>query len=65
MIDNVEIDHKSEEFQIHSSNVQRDYVFSWILAGMYEHSTLKDKLVLKGGTVSAKHILKIQGIRTI
>ena len=54
MIDNIEIEQKSEEFQIHPSNVQRDYVFSWILAGMYNHSKLRDKLVLKGGNCLRK-----------
>ena len=54
MIDKNEIDQKAEIFQINSSNVQRDYVFSWILAGMYKHSTLKDKLVLKGGNCFRK-----------
>lgn len=54
MIDKNEIDHKAEEFQINPADVQRDYVFSWILAGMYKHSTLKDKLVLKGGNCLRK-----------
>ena len=54
MIEKNEIDQKAEEFQIHQSKVQRDYVFSWILAGMYKHSTLKDKLVLKGGNCLRK-----------
>ena len=54
MIDNIEIERKSEEFQIHPSNVQRDYVFGWILAGMYQHSKLKEHLVLKGGNCFRK-----------
>ena len=54
MIDKNEIDQKAEEFQIHSSNVQRDYVFGWILSGLYKHSTLKDKMVLKGGNCLRK-----------
>ena len=54
MIDKKEIDRKAEIFQIHSSNVQRDYVLGWILAGMYQHSELKDKLVLKGGNCFRK-----------
>lgn len=54
MIDNIEIKQKSEEFQIDTTYVQRDYVFSWILAGMYQHSKLKDHLILKGGNCFRK-----------
>ena len=54
MIDKNEIDQKAKDFDINSSDVQRDYVFSWILAGMYKHSNLKDKLVLKGGNCFRK-----------
>lgn len=54
MIDKNEIDHKTEEFQINPANVQRDYVFSWILAGLYNYSALKNKLILKGGNCFRK-----------
>ena len=54
MIDKQEIDRKAGIFQVHPSNVQRDYVLGWILAGMYQHSALKDKLVLKGGNCFRK-----------
>lgn len=49
MIDKTEILAKSEEFDIHTSNVQRDYVFGWILAGIYARTELGTHLVLKGG----------------
>jgi predicted nucleotidyltransferase component of viral defense system len=49
MIDKSEIVAKSEEFDIHTSDVQRDYVFSWILAGIYAHTDIGKHLVLKGG----------------
>ena len=54
MIDRHEIDEKSELFQINTSDVQRDYVFGWILSGMYMHSNLKDVLILKGGNCFRK-----------
>ncbi len=54
MIDSIEIKQKSEKFQIDPTYVQRDYIFSWILAGMYQHSKLKDHLVLKGGNCFRK-----------
>lgn len=37
MIDRSEIDQKSVELGVHSSDVQRDYVFGWLLSGMYPH----------------------------
>lgn len=54
MIDNDEILAKAEEFGISPSNVQRDYVFGWLISGLYETSTLADQLVLKGGNAMRK-----------
>jgi predicted nucleotidyltransferase component of viral defense system len=54
VIDKSEIEKKAEEFDIHPSNVQRDYVFGWILAGIYIASDLKDHLILKGGNCLRK-----------
>lgn len=54
MIDRDEIVEKSEELEIHTSHVQRDYVFGWILAGIYTVSKLKDYLILKGGNCLRK-----------
>jgi len=49
MIDKSEIEQRSTEFDIHTSNVQRDYVFGRLLAGIYGESPLAKQLVLKGG----------------
>lgn len=54
MIQKAEIDEKAEVFGIHTSNVQRDYVFGWILAAIYTVSELKDHLILKGGNCLRK-----------
>lgn len=54
MIDKDEILAKSEEFEIHTSNVQRDYVFGWFLAGIYSECELQDYFVLKGGNCFRK-----------
>ena len=54
MIDRGEIETKANEFGIHTSNVQRDYVFGWLLFGIYSGSPLADKLVLKGGNCFRK-----------
>jgi predicted nucleotidyltransferase component of viral defense system len=49
MIGKTEIEGKAEEFGIHAANVERDYVFGWLLVGIYSVSPLKDILILKGG----------------
>src|SRR5437879_4158283 len=54
MITKDEIEAKAEEFEIHHANVERDYVFGWLLAAIYTVSPLKDTLVLKGGNCFRK-----------
>jgi predicted nucleotidyltransferase component of viral defense system len=58
MIERSEIDAKAEEFDINLSDVQRDYMFSWVLDGIYGHSDLRDQLVLKGGNCFRKAYFK-------
>ncbi len=54
MIYKAEIDQKAQEFEIHTSNVQRDYLFGWILHGIFTISDLKDTVFLKGGNALRK-----------
>mgnify|MGYP001568687806 CR=1 FL=1 len=54
MITRVEIDQKAREFEVHTSNIQRDYVFGWFLVGLYSVSQLKESLFLKGGNALRK-----------
>lgn len=54
MIDKAEIDAKAKEFEIHTSNVQRDYVFGWLLFGIFTSSGLRDTIFLKGGNALRK-----------
>lgn len=55
MINKAEIDAKSQELGVHTSHVQRDYVFGWLLSGIYHNgNALKDLLVLKGGNAFRK-----------
>lgn len=54
MIDRDEIDQKARELGVHSSDVQRDYVFGWLLAGIYTENELGRHLVLKGGNCLRK-----------
>jgi predicted nucleotidyltransferase component of viral defense system len=49
-----EIKAKAAEFGLHAADVERDYVFGWLLAGIYGASSLKDVLVLKGGNCFRK-----------
>lgn len=58
MILREEIDKRANEFEIHSSNVQRDYIFGWVLAGIYTVSDLKNYLILKGGNCLRKAYLE-------
>src|SRR3984893_159355 len=54
MISKDEIETKASEFGLHAANIERDYVFGWLLAGIYGTSWLKDVLVLKGGNCFRK-----------
>lgn len=54
MINSTEIDEKAKRFDINVSNVQKDYVFGWILRGIFTVSDLKDTLFLKGGNALRK-----------
>lgn len=54
MIGRDEIEAKATELGIHTSNVQRDYVFGWLVGGLYLQSALRDTLVLKGGNALRK-----------
>jgi predicted nucleotidyltransferase component of viral defense system len=55
MIDKQEIDAKADELGVHAANVQRDYVFGWLLAGLAQaHNLLQPLLILKGGNCFRK-----------
>jgi predicted nucleotidyltransferase component of viral defense system len=54
MIQREEIDTKAKEFQISPINVERDYVFGWLLVAIYKTSQLGSILILKGGNCFRK-----------
>lgn len=55
MISNDEIKQKAIDLEVTTSNVQRDYVFGWLLSGIYHISpTLSSSLILKGGNAFRK-----------
>lgn len=49
MIERVEIDTKAAEFGINPFEVQKDYIYGWMLKGIYKHELLAPLCVLKGG----------------
>lgn len=54
MIDQEEIKTKAREFDIHHVNVERDYVFGWLLKSIFENESLSRQLVFKGGNCLRK-----------
>ncbi|MFH1943291.1 MAG: nucleotidyl transferase AbiEii/AbiGii toxin family protein [bacterium] len=55
MIEKNEIDIKSDELGVHVANVQRDYIFGWLLSGLYQpDNPLSNELILKGGNCFRK-----------
>ncbi len=54
MISLSELKTKSEESRVDISVLERDYVISWVLKGIYDNPVLKDGLVFKGGTALRK-----------
>ncbi len=43
MISNDEIKSKALELEVNTSDVQRDYVFGWLLSGIYHVSVFRKK----------------------
>ncbi len=54
MITKDEIEERAAALELHRSNVQRDYVFGWLIAGVFEESQLGSAIALKGGNAFRK-----------
>lgn len=54
MIDRDEIDAAAETMGVHVANVERDYVFGWLLKSFYENEFLAPRLIFKGGNCMRK-----------
>ena len=54
MIDRDEIEAKGNELSVHVANVERDYVFGWLLHTFYESPLLATRLIFKGGNCMRK-----------
>jgi predicted nucleotidyltransferase component of viral defense system len=44
-----EIEEKAREFSINPADVEKDYVYGWVLYALYTQSVLAQQLILKGG----------------
>src|SRR5580658_78766 len=57
MIADKEIEQKAAEFSISPINVEKDYIYGWLLKAIYERPELATRLVLKGGQALRKAYL--------
>jgi predicted nucleotidyltransferase component of viral defense system len=57
MIADTEIEQKAAEFSISPINVEKDYVYGWLLKAIYDRPQLATRLVLKGGQALRKAYL--------
>ena len=48
---------QAKAFDLSEANVQRDYVFGWIVSGIFRESSLADRATLKGGNALRKGYL--------
>lgn len=49
MITSAEIDQKAKEFKINPADVEKDYIFGWLLHAIFSGTALSNELILKGG----------------
>ena len=54
MITDHEIEKKAKQFSIPPSQVEKDYIHSWVLEAIYSRPLLNKLLVLKGGNALRK-----------
>ncbi|TXD54360.1 MULTISPECIES: nucleotidyl transferase AbiEii/AbiGii toxin family protein [unclassified Polaribacter] len=54
MIKPGEIQNKARAVGVRDQQIEKDYILSWILQGIAQHSTVSKKIVFKGGTVLKK-----------
>ena len=57
MITDREIEQKARDFSIFPTDVEKDYVYSWLLKAIYARPALASRLVLKGGQAIRKAYL--------
>lgn len=52
-----EIEEAASSFGINPTDVEKDYIYGWILKALYEVSELRERLILKGGSALRKGYL--------
>jgi predicted nucleotidyltransferase component of viral defense system len=57
MITDAEIEAKAEEFKLRPIDVQKDYVYGWLLKALFLRPVLASQLILKGGNALRKGYL--------
>jgi predicted nucleotidyltransferase component of viral defense system len=57
MVADQEIDAKAQEFQLRPIDVQKDYVYGWLLKGLFQRPLFAQQLILKGGNALRKGYL--------
>jgi predicted nucleotidyltransferase component of viral defense system len=57
MISDKEIETKAAEFHLRPLDVQKDYVYGWLLKGLFQRPALASQLILKGGNALRKAYL--------
>lgn len=58
MIVPAEIQKRAREAGVRDTQMEKDYILSWILQGVVHHDNLRKALVFKGGTVFKKFYFK-------
>jgi predicted nucleotidyltransferase component of viral defense system len=48
---------QADAFQLNGSDIQRDYLFGWIISGIYRESSVPPRATLKGGNAHRKGCL--------
>lgn len=59
------LDREKKKSGLTFETVQQDYLLSWVLSGLYEHPSLNEKLIFKGGTALKNVTLEIIGFLKI
>ena len=58
MIRPAEIQRKAYETGVRDTQIEKDYILTWLLSGIAKHKRLSKVLVFKGGTVLKKVYFK-------
>jgi predicted nucleotidyltransferase component of viral defense system len=54
VISQAELREKAKDYQLNQADVQRDYVFGWLISAIFQTTKLGETAVLKGGKALRK-----------